>query len=69
MVLVVQYLVVPVPLDAVQNILLQLVSAGQGHVAAELRVDHRVVPVVQHFETGADCGKIQSLSGQFVFSS
>ena len=52
-------LVCPVPLDAVENLLLllQVVVAGQGDVPAQLGLDDRVAPVLQHSQAGADWGE------------
>ena len=49
-------LVSPVPLDAVENLLLllQVVVTGQGDVAAQLGLNHRVAPVLQDSQAGAD---------------
>ena len=52
-------LVCPVPLDAVENLLLllQVVVAGEGDVPAQLGVNHWVAPVLQHSQAGADWGE------------
>ena len=49
-------LVCPVPLDAVENLLLllQVVVAGEGDVPAQLRLNHRVAAVLHHPQAGAD---------------
>ena len=50
-------LVCPVPLDAVENLLLlllQVVVAGQGDVPAQLGLDDRVAAVLQDSQAGAD---------------
>ena len=62
-------LVRPVPLDAVENLLLllllQVVVAGQGDVPAQLGLDDRVAAVLQDSQAGADWGEE---AGQFYIS-
>ena len=68
-------LVCPVPLDAVENLLLllQVVVAGQGDVPAQLGLNDWVAPALQHSQAGADWekhgGKLEFVSDGSGFLS
>ena len=47
----VELLVISIPLDAVKDVLLQLIDTRHGYVSANLRMDQCLLPIFDHFQT------------------
>ena len=51
----VELFVVSIPLDAVEDIIFQVIRAGQRNIRVELRKNSRVTAITKNFQTRTDC--------------